>query len=161
MLAGLFMGHTIVVAAPSRAIPPPDRMTFAKSARARHLIPVVALIVLVLGSIYVGVATATEAAALGIVGALALSWIQGSMTWKVFMASLMGATRLYCMIAFILAGAAFLTLAMGYIGLPRHLAEYIGGLGLSQLWLLFWLMVFTSSWAASWTGFPWSCSPWA
>jgi TRAP-type C4-dicarboxylate transport system permease large subunit len=54
----------------------------------------------------------------------------------------MGATRLYCMIAFILAGAAFLTLAMGYIGLPRRLAEFIGGLGLSQLWLLFWLMVF-------------------
>ena len=54
----------------------------------------------------------------------------------------MGATRLYCMIAFILAGAAFLTLAMGYIGLPRKLAEFITGLGLSPLWLLFWLMVF-------------------
>jgi TRAP-type C4-dicarboxylate transport system permease large subunit len=58
------------------------------------------------------------------------------------MQSLMGATRLYCMIALILAGAAFLTLAMGYIGLPRELAEYITGLGLSQLGLLFWLMVF-------------------
>ena len=44
----------------------------------------------------------------------------------------MGATRLYCMIALILAGAAFLTLAMGYIGLPRHLAEWIGGLGLRR-----------------------------
>jgi TRAP-type C4-dicarboxylate transport system permease large subunit len=46
--------------------------------------------------------------------------------------TLMGATRLYCMIALILAGAAFLTLAMGYIGLPRHLAEWISSLGLSQ-----------------------------
>ncbi len=54
----------------------------------------------------------------------------------------MGATRLYCMIALILAGASFLTLAMGYIGLPRHLAEWIGGLGLSQFWLLMALMVF-------------------
>ena len=54
----------------------------------------------------------------------------------------MGATRLYCMIALILAGAAFLTLAMGYIGLPRHLAEWIGGLGLSPFWLLFGLMIF-------------------
>jgi TRAP-type C4-dicarboxylate transport system permease large subunit len=54
----------------------------------------------------------------------------------------MGATRLYCMIAFILAGAAFLTLAMGYIGLPRKLAEFITGLGMAPLWLLFWLMVF-------------------
>ncbi len=95
-----------------------------------------------LGSIYVGVATATEAAALGVVGSLALSWMQGSMSLKVFGESLMGATRLYCMIALILAGAAFLTLSMGYIGLPRHLAEFITGLGLTPFWLLAWLMVF-------------------
>src|SRR5258706_15133449 len=64
------------------------------------------------------------------------------MSMKVFMDSLMGATRLFCMIALILAGAAFLTLAMGYIGLPRHLAEWITGLGLSQLALIVALMVF-------------------
>jgi C4-dicarboxylate transporter, DctM subunit len=145
MLAGLFMGYTIVWAlANPEKIPPPDAtLSFREKIHAsRHLIPVVALIALVLGSIYVGIATATEAAALGVVGALALSAVQGSMTAKVFAESLMGATRLYCMIALILAGASFLTLAMGYIGLPRRLAEFIGGLGLSQLWLLFWLMVF-------------------
>jgi tripartite ATP-independent transporter DctM subunit len=145
VLAGLFMGYTIVwsLANPGK-IPPPDIvMTFREKLYAsRHLIPVVGLIAVVLGSIYVGIATATEAAALGVVGALILSAIQGSMSWKVFQVSLMGATRLYCMIAFILAGAAFLTLSMGYIGLPRRLAEFIGGLGLSQLGLLFWLMVF-------------------
>jgi len=145
VLAGLFMGYTIVwsLMHPDR-IPPPDReMTLREKIHAsRHLIPVVALIALVLGSIYVGIATATEAAALGVVGALVLSVIQGSMNWKVFVQSLMGATRLYCMIAFILAGAAFLTLSMGYIGLPRRLAEFIGGLGLTQFWLLFWLMIF-------------------
>ncbi len=145
LLAGLFMGYTIVwsLLNPEK-IPPPDReMTFREKLHAsRHLIPVVALIALVLGSIYVGIATATEAAALGVVGALALSAIQGSMSVSVFAASLMGATRLYCMIALILAGASFLTLSMGYIGLPRLLAEFIIGLGLSQLWLLFWLMVF-------------------
>jgi C4-dicarboxylate transporter, DctM subunit len=145
LLAGLFMGYTIAwsLAHPDR-IPPPDaEMTFAQKLHAsRHLIPVVALIALVLGSIYVGIATATEAAALGVVGALGLSWLQGSMNARVFMQSLMGATRLYCMIALILAGAAFLTLAMGYIGLPRRLAEFIASVGLSQLGLLFWLMVF-------------------
>jgi tripartite ATP-independent transporter DctM subunit len=145
MLAGLFMGYTIVWALlnPGK-IPPPDRtMSFPEKVYAsRHLIPVVALIALVLGSIYVGIATATEAAALGVVGALALSSIQGTMSAKVFGVSLMGATRLYCMIALILAGASFLTLSMGYIGLPRKLAEFITGMGLSQLWLLFWLMVF-------------------
>ena len=145
LLAGLFMGYTIVWALMNPGkIPPPDaHMTLREKLYAsRHLIPVVGLIVLVLGSIYVGLATATEAAALGVVGALILSVIQRSMSSRVFMESLMGATRLYCMIALILAGASFLTLAMGYIGLPRQLAEFITGFGLSQLWLLFWLMVF-------------------
>ncbi len=145
LLAGLFMAYTIgwSLANPER-IPAPDaHLTFMQKVSAsRHLIPAVALIALVLGSIYVGVATATEAAALGVVGALAISWLQGSMNWRVFKESLMGATRLYCMIAFILAGAAFLTLSMGYLGLPRRLAEFITGLGLSQFWLLFWLMIF-------------------
>ena len=145
LLAGLFMGYTIVwsLLNPDKIPPADEAMSLRQKLHAsRHLIPVVALIALVLGSIYVGIATATEAAALGVVGALVLSMIQGSMSTKVFAGSLMGATRLYCMIALILAGASFLTLSMGYIGLPRLLAEYIIGLGLSQLGLLFWLMVF-------------------
>ncbi|NCY26252.1 MAG: TRAP transporter large permease subunit, partial [Alphaproteobacteria bacterium] len=96
----------------------------------------------VLGSIYTGVATATEAAAVGVVGSLIVSALQGSMTWASFREALMGATRLYCMIALILAGAAFLTLAMGYIGLPRHLAEWISSLGLNKAQLIFALTVF-------------------
>ena len=145
LLAGLFMSYTIVwsLLHPDRIPAPDSTMTFREKVHAsRHLIPVVVLIAIVLGSIYVGIATATEAAALGVVGALGLSWIQGSMSRKVFMTSIMGATRLYCMIALILAGASFLTLAMGYIGLPRKLAEFITGLGLTQFWLLFWLMAF-------------------
>ncbi|HEY2862466.1 MAG TPA: TRAP transporter large permease subunit [Casimicrobiaceae bacterium] len=108
----------------------------------RHLLPVIVLIGLVLGSIYAGIATATEAAAFGVVGALLISAVQGSLTRSTFAASLLGATRLYCMIALILAGAAFLTLAMGYIGLPRHLAEWIGGLGLSKFTLIVALTLF-------------------
>jgi C4-dicarboxylate transporter, DctM subunit len=145
MLAALFMGYVIVWSMLNpKKIPQPDfHLNFKeKIYESRHLIPVVLLIALVLGSIYVGIATATEAAALGVVGALALSAVQGSMNWRTFSESLMGATRLYCMIALILAGAAFLTLAMGYIGLPRHLAEWIGGIGLSPFWLLFGLMIF-------------------
>jgi tripartite ATP-independent transporter DctM subunit len=145
LLAGLFMAYTIIwsLVHPGQ-IPAPDRaMTFGEKVYAsRHLIPVVGLIAAVLGSIYVGIATATEAAALGVVGALVVSAVQGSLNAKVFRDSLMGATRLYCMIALILAGASFLTLSMGYIGLPRRLAEFITGMGLSQVWLLFWLMAF-------------------
>ena len=145
LLAGLFMSYTIVWAlAHPQLIPPPDRaLSFMeKLGASRHVIPVVLLITLVLGSIYAGIATATEAAGLGVAGSLALSWVQGSMSAKVFRESLMGGVRLYCMIALILAGASFLTIAMGYIGLPRKLAEFITGLGLGQLQLLFWLMVF-------------------
>jgi len=125
-------------------VPPPDAaMSFMqKLHESRYLIPVVLLIAAVLGSIYSGLATATEAAAVGVLGSLILSAAQGSLDWKTFKDSLMGGTRLYCMIALILAGAAFLTLAMGYIGLPRQLAEWIGGLGLSPFMLIVALSVF-------------------
>ncbi|MCB1931387.1 MAG: TRAP transporter large permease subunit [Candidatus Accumulibacter sp.] len=108
----------------------------------RHLIPVVALIGLVLGSIYSGVATATEAAALGVTGSLILAAIEGALSWKSFVEGLAAACRVYCMIGLILAGAAFLTLAMGFVGLPRHLAEYIGALNLSPVALMLALAVF-------------------
>ena len=145
LLAALFSGYLMVWALMNpRKVPRPDRvLSFSeKLHESRHLIPVVLLIAAVLGSIYSGVATATEAAAVGVVGSLLLSLVQRSLSWDTFKTSLLGATRLYCMIALILAGAAFLTLAMGYIGLPRHLAEFIGGLGLSPFMLMVALAVF-------------------
>jgi len=125
-------------------VPPPDApMSLAqKLSESKNLIPVVLLIVAVLGSIYSGIATATEAAAVGVVGSLLVSSLQGSLSWAAFRESLMGGTRLYCMIALILAGASFLTLSMGYIGLPRHLAEWIATLGLTQFQLIMMLTVF-------------------
>jgi C4-dicarboxylate transporter, DctM subunit len=145
MLAALFSGYIVVWALRHpELVPPADRrMSLGEKLReSRHLIPVVLLIAAVLGSIYAGIATATEAAAVGVVGALLISAAQGELTWATFKDSLLGGTRLYCMIAMILAGAAFLTLSMGYIGLPRHLAEWIATLGLSQVGLLLVLMVF-------------------
>ncbi len=145
ILAGLFMAYTIVWALmhPDRIPPADQHLTFRqKLYESRHLIPVVTLISAVLGSIYTGVATATEAAALGVVGSMIIAALQGELTWKNFIDSLMGGTRLYCMIALILAGAAFLTLSMGYIGLPRHLAEWITSLHLPPLALICALMVF-------------------
>ena len=145
MLASLFSGYLVVWALlnPGRVPPADAPMTLAqKLFESRHLIPVVLLIGAVLGSIYSGLATATEAAAVGVLGSLVLSALQGSLGWASFRQALMGGTRLYCMIALILAGASFLTLAMGYIGLPRHLAEWIGGLSLSPFALLAALMLF-------------------
>ncbi len=145
LLASLFSGSLAIWALmnPDK-IPEADAdMTFAEKLKeSRHLIPVVALIAAVIGSIYTGVATATEAAAIGVVGSLVVSALQGSLNRQTFTDALLGATRLYCMIALILAGAAFLTLSMGYIGLPRHLAEWVGGLGLSPGMLLLALGIF-------------------
>ena len=145
LLASLFSGYIIFWALRNPTLVPPrdPAMSFTEKLRASSsLIPVVLLIIGVLGSIYAGIATATEAAGVGVIGSFILSIAQGSLNWTTFKESLMGATRLYCMIALILAGASFLTLAMGYIGLPRHLAEWIGSLGLSQLQLILALMVF-------------------
>jgi tripartite ATP-independent transporter DctM subunit len=145
VLAGIFSLYIALWSLKNAAlIPPPDApMTFAEKLReSRSLIPVVILIACVLGSIYAGIATATEAAGIGVLGALLISAAQGSMNWATFRDSLMGGTRLYCMIALILAGAAFLTLSMGYIGLPRHLAEWIATLGLSQFGLILMLTAF-------------------
>ncbi|MDP3650070.1 MAG: TRAP transporter large permease subunit [Rhodoferax sp.] len=145
VLAALFSGYIIVWALLNKdKVPPADQsMTFAQKVYAsRHLIPVVSLIALVLGSIYSGVATATEAAALGVAGSLILSLLERTLNWSSFKAGLMAACRVYCMIGLILAGAAFLTLAMGFIGLPRHLAEFIGGLHLSPLMLIVLLVGF-------------------
>ena len=145
MLAALFSGYIIVWALlnPSKVPAADSGMSFAQKLYAsRHLIPVVSLIGLVLGSIYSGIATATEAAALGVAGSLLLAKVEGSLTWAKFKDGLLAGCRVYCMIGLILAGAAFLTLAMGFIGLPRHLAEFIGGLHLSPFALIMLLTGF-------------------
>jgi len=145
MLAGLFMGYIAIWALFNRdQVPASDiSMSFMqKLYESRHLIPAVILIGLVLGGIYTGVATATEAAALGVAGALGLAAWERSLSWQKFTEGLVSACRVYCMIGLILAGAAFLTLAMGFIGLPRHLAEFIGGLNLSPLMLIVMLIGF-------------------
>lgn len=145
LLGTLFSGYLMVWALLNpEKVPKADAgLTFMqKLHESRHLIPVVMLIGGVIGSIYTGIATATEAAAIGVVGALLLSALQGSLNWQTFRDSLLGATRLYCMIGFILAGAAFLTLSMGYIGLPRHLAEWVTGMGLSPAVLIIVIALF-------------------
>ena len=145
MLAALFSAYIIVWALRNPEQVPAAERTYTlveKIRESRTLIPVVVLIAAVLGSIYAGIATATEAAAVGVVGSLVLSAFQGTLTWASFRDALMGATRLYCMIALILAGAAFLTLSMGYIGLPRHLAEWIAERGLSRFELIAVLTLF-------------------
>ncbi len=107
-----------------------------------RLAPVGGLILVVIGSIYSGLASPTEAAVLGVIGALGLSILEGSMTRDAFFQGLMGATKTTSMIMLLVAGSAFLTLAMGFTGLPRALADWIGGMNLEPWMLIAALTVF-------------------
>ena len=145
MLALLFMGYVMVwgmVTEDGRKHREARASWREKLVGIRELAPVVGLIIAVIGSIYVGIASPTEAATLGVVGALTLSALQGSLNWTSFTESLMGATKTTSMIMLLLAGSAFLTLAMGFTGLPRALADWIGAMNLSPWMLIAALMVF-------------------
>jgi len=145
MIALIFMSYVIIWSLINKKEMPKilEEYSFLeKIKRSKQLLPVILLISAVIGSIYTGVATATEAASLGVVGALILSYFQKSLTLETFKSSLLGATKTSCMIAFILAGSTFLSLAMGFTGLPRNLAIWIQGLELSPYVLILVLMIF-------------------
>ena len=145
MLVVLFMSYVTLWSLMHRdRVPPADPPTewIERIRAARSLIPVVALIIGVIGTIYTGFASPTEAAAIGVLLALLLSWVSGSLSRRTFIGGLMAATRTSCMIAFILGGAAFLTVAMGFTGIPRQLAGWIGAMDLAPGMLLVALTVF-------------------
>jgi tripartite ATP-independent transporter DctM subunit len=144
LLMALFMAYIMIWAMRNQQkMPPPEPpLPFLEKFKRLHLLlPTVLLILAVIGSIYTGVATATEAATLGVVGSLLLALFSGSLTWGNFKASLYGATRTSCMIGFIIAAAAFLAVVMGYAGIPRALANWIGTIGLSPYQLIFALTI--------------------
>ena len=145
MIAIFFMFYVIGWSILNKDSMPKTEETFSFSQKmkdSRQLIPVIVLIAAVIGSIYVGIATATEAASLGVVGALILSFFQKSLNKETFKLSLLGATKTSCMIAFILAGSSFLSLAMGFTGLPRGLAIWIQEMNLSPYVLILVLTIF-------------------
>tara|TARA_B100001121_G_scaffold19700_1_gene15518 strand:- start:67 stop:1377 length:1311 start_codon:yes stop_codon:yes gene_type:complete len=145
MIALIFMSYVIIWSLINKKEMPKILEEFSfleKIKRSKQLLPVILLILSVIGSIYTGIATATEAASLGVVGALILSYFQKSLTLETFKSSLLGATKTSCMIAFILAGSTFLSLAMGFTGLPRNLAIWIQNMDLSPYVLIFVLMIF-------------------
>jgi tripartite ATP-independent transporter DctM subunit len=144
MMIALFMAYIAIWSLFNKEkMPPPEPvLPFLEKVKGlRLLLPTVLLIVAVIGSIYTGVATATEAATLGVVGSLLVALFSGSLTWANFQESLHGATRTSCMIGFIIAAAAFLSVVMGYAGIPRALASWIATLGLSQYGLIFALTI--------------------
>ena len=145
MIALIFMSYVIIWSLINKRYMPKileEYSLLEKIKRSKQLLPVILLILAVIGSIYTGIATATEAASLGVVGALVLSYFQKSLSFDTFKSSLLGATKTSCMIAFILAGSTFLSLAMGFTGLPRNLAVWIQNMNLSPYVLIFVLLIF-------------------
>ncbi len=144
LLMGLFSGYIIWW-----SLRHPDKVPAAeppcsfgeKLRRSGSLIPCGLLIVFIVWVLVAGIATATECAAWGVVGSLAIAAAGRSLTWQNFWQGLVGATRVSCMIMFILAGAAFLTKTMAFTGIPRELAEFVHGLNLSAYGLIAVLVV--------------------
>jgi len=144
-LALLFMMYVVIWSLFNKKLMPKTIENFSfrqKIINSAELLPIIILITAVIGSIYTGIATATEAAALGVVGALILSYFQKSLDLTNFKLSILGATKTSCMIIFILAGTTFLSLAMGFTGLPKNLALWINSLDLSPYTLIFVLTIF-------------------
>jgi tripartite ATP-independent transporter DctM subunit len=124
-------------------MPPPEPSIgfMEKLKLSRHLIPVCILIALVIGSIYTGVATPTESAAIGVAGALLLSAISGTLTRANFIESVRESVRTSCMIAFIIMGSMFLSSAVDFTGLPSTIAKFIESYQLSAHGLLLALTI--------------------
>ncbi|OJA05806.1 TRAP transporter large permease [Halomonas sp. QHL1] len=100
------------------------------------LVPILLLIGGIIFSIYGGLASPTEAAAVGVVLSIVIARFNGHFDRDIFKSSLFAAVRTACMIAFIIAGASFLTSAMGFTQVPMKLAQAIGEMGLSPTMLL-------------------------
>src|ERR671913_2315839 len=139
LVMGLYSGYIAVwsLLHPERTPPPEPRMSFSEKIReSANLIPCLLLITLVFLALLLGWATATECAAWGVLGSLAIAWWSGSLSWDSFWKSVMGTTRITCMIMLILAGASFMSTSMAYTGIPQALASWVDGLNLSPYALI-------------------------
>ena len=139
MIILIFMSYISLRSIINPSLAPREKRIYTfyeKIVAAKHLFPVIGLIFCVLGSIYGGYATPTEAATIGVCGALLLAWVTKTLNWNSFKESLMGAVKTSCMINFIIVGAAFLSVAMGYTGIPKQLGEIVNQYELSQISLL-------------------------
>jgi C4-dicarboxylate transporter DctM subunit len=145
VVAGLYSAYIVIrcMARPELAPSTGENLTFAqRMAAVGNLLPVIALMVLVLGSIYSGLATPSEAAAVGATAAIVLTLLMGQMTWTIFIDSLMGAVKVSCMVCIILVAAALLSTAMGYMHVAANIAMVIGSLELSPFGLILILSLF-------------------
>ncbi len=140
ILGGMYSTFIIIRALINPDVAPRETEKFSFKEKIKHskeLFPVLFLIFIVLGGIYLGFTTPTEAAAIGVIGSYLLAILFRNLTWKIFVQSLLNAVMTTCMICFIICGAAFLSQVVGFTGIARALSEYIAGLHLSPYVLIF------------------------
>lgn len=145
LMIALFMSFVAIwsILNPSKVPQKDPAISFIQKIKASgSLIPVTLLIIGIMGSIYLGIASPTDSAAVGVVLSLILVWLYGDLNWQSFKAGLFSAMLTSSMIAFILAGAAFLTVAMGYSNIPMLLAQWITELRLNHYALIAVLALF-------------------
>jgi C4-dicarboxylate transporter, DctM subunit len=139
MLATLYSVYIMLVSKIDKSVVPSDEnkyvlKDFIKSLE--ELFPILSLITVVLGSIYGGIATPTEAASLGVLGSIILAIYFKSFSLEVFKNALLNTMRTSVMISFIIVGAGFLSQVIGFLGIARAISEYIGTLGLTPMMLI-------------------------
>ncbi len=140
ILAGMYSSYIIIVSLIKPDIVPKSKEKYTlkeKIIASKELIPVLSLIFIVLGGIYLGFTTPTEAAAIGVLGAYILAIYFKNLTWENFKLSLLNSVKTTVMICFIIMGAAFLSQVVGFVGIARALSEYIASLHLSPYVLIF------------------------
>lgn len=145
LLAGAYVGYLAISAALRSDVVPDEKMSFTWTERIfalRHLGPVLFLILVVIGSMYGGYASPSEAAAVGVLGAMLISALQGTLTWANLVDAAFGAIRTISMIGLIIAGANFLSRAMGFLGVPRAISAEIAAMDLTPFMLIALLLVF-------------------
>ncbi len=145
LLSLCFMGYLGIRATMNPALVPKAEIAPNWRDRLNSLIdlgPVAFLICLVMGSMYAGIASPSEAAAVGVLGAFLVSAGQRTLSANTIRMACLGAVRTTSMIALIVAGAVFLSVSMAYLGVPRMIATEIAALQLSPLMLILLLLVF-------------------
>ena len=145
LLAGVYSAYIIYRGIRNPEIAPQSQESYSWSERLvglKDLAPTLLLILMVLGSIYGGFATPTEAAAIGVFGATAFASLNRQMNLKIMFECLVGAVKTNAMIMLIVVGAGFLSRVMGFLGIPAAITTAITGMGLSPYLLMILLGAF-------------------
>jgi tripartite ATP-independent transporter DctM subunit len=143
MMAAIFVGYVMIRGLLNPSITPAtiDYTWKDRIKSLPQLLPVISLIVVVLGTIYTGLTTPTEAAAIGVGGAMLIGVVTRSLTWSSFKAALMGSTVTTCMMCLIVIGATYFSTAMSYLGIPQKSVMVVANMHLSPYAVIFALSI--------------------